>query len=220
MENSLLVLTAPRAIIFDWDDTLVDTWPFLWRLYQETFALFGYTLTKLMNEKVCREKAVRGGQQTFIDVMGEDRGLRAREYFLTTYGTTFIHEINPLPGAETTLKSLKMKGIPMGVVSNKSSAFLKHEITTLGWDHYFKAVVGPDVVGPKPSAAPLLHALSEMRLDASSNIWFIGDSPVDHETARNAGCYSIGFGMVEHEPDVSVADWQSFKVLCSQFHWH
>ncbi|MBX9976791.1 MAG: HAD family hydrolase [Alphaproteobacteria bacterium] len=208
------IIPTPQAVLFDWDDTLIETWPYLWKLYQDTFARFGYVLTDLMNEATCREKAVRNGRQTFVDAMGEEVGLKARDYFLTTYGNTFIHTMEPLPGAKTILNHLKSQHIPMAIVSNKESTFLKHEITKLKWDHYFNSVVGRDVVGPKPNPAGVLHALNAMNLSPSHNIWFIGDSIVDHETARNAGCYSLAFG--EKAPlsspliDVSVANWNQF----------
>jgi phosphoglycolate phosphatase len=205
---------APHAILFDWDDTLIETWPYLWQLYQDTFAKFGYVLTDLMDEATCREKAVRNGRQTFMDAMGEDVGLKARDYFLATYADTFIHTMEALPDAEGVLHHLETQHMPMAIVSNKESTFLKREITQLGWDHYFSVIVGRDVVGPKPSPAGALHALHAMHLTPSPNIWFIGDSIVDHETARNAGCYSVAFG--ETSPlsspliDAGVAHWNQF----------
>ena len=34
-------LRPPRAILFDWDNTLVDTWPTIVECYRDTFAALG-----------------------------------------------------------------------------------------------------------------------------------------------------------------------------------
>ena len=36
-------LKPPRAILFDWDNTLVDTWPTIVECYHDTFTALGQT---------------------------------------------------------------------------------------------------------------------------------------------------------------------------------
>ena len=127
-------LPKPKAILFDFDDTLIDTWPFLWRLYQDTFAQFNIVLTDLLTETACRDKAVRDGRKTFEDVLGTTLGPKACEIFLTTYAKTFPNHITPLPGASHALQSLSQQNIPLGIVSNKHSTFLNQELKILGWE--------------------------------------------------------------------------------------
>ena len=53
-------------------------------------------------------------------------------------------------------------GWPQGVVSNKAGAFLRREVTYLGWNRFFGPVVGAgDAVADKPAPAPLLLALQQ-----------------------------------------------------------
>src|SRR3546814_18339358 len=58
-----------------------------------------------------------------------------------------------------------------------------------GWDGYFGGVIGAnDAVEDKPSAAPVHLVLDGTGHAAGRDIWFVGDSATDMQTARNAGC--------------------------------
>ena len=55
-------------------------------------------------------------------------------------------------------------GWPQGVVSNKAGAFLRAEVTHLGWGRYFGSVVGAgDAEADKPDPAPIHLALAAAR---------------------------------------------------------
>ena len=102
------------------------------------------------------------------------------------------------------LEIITQKGIPMGVVSNKSSRFLHKEVHHLGWHHYFGVLVGAgDASRDKPAADPVLLALSGLNIPVGQNVWMIGDAPVDWDSALAAGCQPIAIGN-RFEPTSSV----------------
>lgn len=229
-----IVIPPPFVILFDWDDTLIHTWPFLWKLYKRTFHHFGKNIEDFLDESTCKDYAVRNGRRTFIEAFGEDIGQQARDFFLKTYQEESLPSLTPITGAQDVLDTLKQQRIPMGIVSNKESRFLKREITHMGWDHYFQSIVGRDVAGAKPTPAPIYHALDEMQLhhlfkeDAGdyASLWFIGDTNVDKETAKAVGCTFIGFGdfftpsndSMPVQNEKSVVNWNQFHSLLSEIH--
>jgi phosphoglycolate phosphatase len=100
-----------------------------------------------------------------------------------------------LPEAQALLEALSKMGIPTGVVSNKNSRFLRREVTHLGWDNFFGALVGAgDALRDKPAPDPLLLALEMLEVPVSSNVWMVGDAPVDWDCADAAGCQAIAIG--------------------------
>ena len=220
----------PSAILFDWDDTLIQTWPFLWQLYKRTFHHVGKDIVDFFDEAACKDYAVRHGRKTFDQIFGNETGQKARTFFVKTYEEEFLGYLVPLDGAKEVLRLLKHHHIPMAIVSNKESFFLKPEVMHLGFDSYFQSIVGRDIAGAKPSPDPAYHALRELSLDTSSlnieRVWFVGDTKVDAETAHAVGCTFIGFGdFFEHTQDApfshpikSVANWSQFHSLLSGIH--
>lgn len=222
-----MLVKMPSVVLFDWDDTVIQTWPFLWQLYQRTFQQFGKNITDFFDEATCKEYAVRHGRKTFTDVFGEQMGQKACAFFLKIYKEESLNSLVPLDDAKDTLAFLQSQNIPMAVVSNKESIFLKKEMTHLGFYPYFQSIVGRDRVGPKPSPEPVYCALKEMELhekiEDKKTIWFIGDTQVDEETAHAVGCTFIGFGDFFQKNDEkttikigkSVANWSQFHSLLS-----
>ena len=95
-------------------------------------------------------------------------------------------------GSEKILKKIKKFNIPIGVISNKDGVLLRKEISKLGWNKYFKVVIGAnEAKKDKPSKYPLLLALKEISLKANKNIWYIGDNEIDVEFAKKNKCSSI-----------------------------
>jgi len=69
----------------------------------------------------------------------------------------------------------------------------------------FGAVVGAgDAPLDKPDAAPVRLALEQSGIEPGETVWFVGDTGLDMECARNSGCVPVllGSGMSEQEFDV------------------
>src|SRR5208337_4258189 len=97
-------------------------------------------------------------------------------------------------------------GWPQGVVSNKAGAFLRREVTHLGWDGFFGSVVGAgDAGADKPHPAPLLLALRRLARAASGTVWYMGDTALDMQAARAAGVTAVLIGDARHDGGVERA---------------
>jgi phosphoglycolate phosphatase len=112
------------------------------------------------------------------------------------------------------LRALAGRGIYLGVVSNKTGELLRREVARLNWSHYFGSIVGAgDAPADKPACEPVHLALEPSGVAAGEEVWFVGDTAVDVECARNSGCIAVLLGVdaateefVDFPPALSFAD--------------
>lgn len=181
-------LTPPRAVIFDWDNTLVDTWPCIIRAINETLAVMGKAT---WSDAECRARIGRSMRDTFPEMFG-DRWEEAKTVFHDAFAAIHIDMLETLPGAEELLRYLSGQGVYLGVVSNKTGKFLRQEAAHLGWDGYFGRLVGAgDATRDKPARDPVDMVLTDSNITPGADVWFVGDNLVDMQCAAVSGCHGV-----------------------------
>jgi phosphoglycolate phosphatase len=184
--------TRPTAILFDWDNTLVDSWAVIHAALNECFA----AMDRPLWTREETEARVRGSlRDTFPDMFGA-RWQDAEKVFYDAFGRMHLEALTPLPGAAELLRELSDAGVYLGVVSNKRGHFLRLEAERLGWRTHFKRLAGAgDCARDKPHRDHVDHALglgSESPGPlAGHDVWFVGDADVDMLCAKNAGCHAV-----------------------------
>jgi phosphoglycolate phosphatase len=188
----MIGLPKPEAVIFDWDDTLVDTWPVVRSAINATLTAMGHAP---WSEAEARQNIGPPARVLFSRLFGEERWKAADEIYIAAYKDSIAGKLRAHEGAEAVLKHLAQRGMPMAVVSTKRGPLLRQEAAHLGFDHYFSALVGAgDAEKDKPDAAAVRHALQSMNFSPGPRVWFIGDSPTDMLCAAQAGCTSVLIG--------------------------
>ncbi len=181
-------LARPRAVIFDWDNTLVDSWVCIQESYNMTFRHFGMPEWSM---KETMERVAASMRDSFPAMFG-DRWHEAKDVFTASFAAIHMDHLRPLPGASDLLDVLAEAGIILAVVSNKRGPFLRKEAEAMGWTGKFAALVGADdAPADKPDSAPVHLALKSTGFSAGADVWFVGDSPVDTQCAVNSGCIPI-----------------------------
>jgi phosphoglycolate phosphatase len=122
----------------------------------------------------------------------------ALERFLALYDTRLMVHTTPYDGMVDALTWIGER-MPMSVLTNKPARPTSLMLDGLGLRRHFRDVVGGDTAfGRKPDPAGLLHLASAAGVRPGHTL-MVGDSPVDLETARNAGTqvclvrYGFGF---------------------------
>jgi len=183
-----MALPPPKAIIFDWDNTLVDTFPTIHAALNIVQAAMGV-------EKWTLEEAhikVRQSVRDVFPVMFGDRWEEAREIFYRAFEEVHLRELRTLPGAVDLFDHLQDADIALAVVSNKTARYLRREADHLGWTRYFHRVIGAtDAPRDKPAPDPVHLCLEGTGISAGTDVWFVGDTDIDLECAHHAGCHPI-----------------------------
>lgn len=180
--------TRPQAIIFDWDNTLVDSWLIIRDALNATFAEYDVPPWSLDDTKARVAKSLR---DSFPELFG-DAWEEAGKSFYGHFAAIHLDRLSPLDGAAEMLEELSQLGIYLGVVSNKTGNLLRAEAQQLGWDKYFGRIVGAtDAVRDKPATDPVVMALRGSGIKLGPDVWFAGDARIDMECALNAGCTPV-----------------------------
>ena len=178
----------PHAILFDWDNTLVDTWPAIHEATNATLAAFGLEPWTFAET----QRRVRKSMRDSFPALFGDRWQEAGDEFYRHFLAVHLDRLSPRPGARRMLRELCGAGIYLGVVSNKKGDVLRREAAHLGWEGFFGRLVGAfDADRDKPAAAPVDLALTGSGLDRGSRVWFAGDTDIDLECGANAGCVPV-----------------------------
>jgi len=178
----------PKAVIFDWDNTLVDTWPVIQDALNHTFSAYGLETWSLDE---CRARVRESLRNSFPRYFGE-KWEEAGEVFYARYGAIHAEKLTTAEGAGSMLETLHGMGLPLGVVSNKKGDFLRAEADKLDWARYFRLIVGAlDAPRDKPDPAPVTMVLDAIGQAAGQDVWFVGDADIDLECAHNSGCVPV-----------------------------
>ena len=200
----------PRALLFDWDNTLVDSWATIHEALVVTFTAMGVTPWTLEETKQRVAKSLR---DSFPALFGARWG-EAQKLYLDAFTAIHLERLKAVEGAGEMLASLAGEEFYLGVVSNKTGAVLRREAEHLAWTPHFKRLVGAgDASLDKPHAAPVLLALEGSGIGCAET-WYVGDTALDMECAANAGCRAVLLGTHAVEeaalgrfpPDLRIAD--------------
>lgn len=189
-------LQKPQAVIFDWDNTLVDSWPLIHHAIDETMEAMG---RRKWGEKKVRDTVHKSMRESFPSIFGK-RWQEAGKIYKDSYDK-FCNSVKLLPAAYDLIKTLSNNNILLFVVSNKFGSNLRKEVEQIGLSKYFFSVIGAqDANSDKPSRDPVDLALMGSDLDPKKDlIYFVGDTLADIECAYNSGCKPIIFSNQENE---------------------
>lgn len=188
--------TAPRALLFDLDETLVDRRGGLVRYAELMWATRAVTMETyedfvahvLMLDNNGRTPRHEFFSALSVQCLPEFDALQLRDHFFST------EPARPclFDNAATVLATLKRQGYRVGIVSNGQSSIQRMTIERNGLDHAADAVViSEEFGGRKPEPAIFSHALALLGVTPDSAI-FVGDSPdADVQGALNAGLRAI-----------------------------
>jgi len=173
-----------RAVLFDLDGTLVDSYAAL--ADAVNYARRKHGLEDLTADAI-REFVGDGLERLLQRAFDGDVPATATDAFESRYDEICCTQSRVLADVEATLSALAHIGVAMAVCTNKPTAFSRKILDFLHLAPFFRAIVGPDLAGArKPEAQHVLHTLEATEC-APSEALFVGDMPIDVEAAHNCG---------------------------------
>ncbi len=178
------------TILFDLDGTVIDSteaivesflyacecYGFTHPTYEQITKLIGYPLDVMFREVGVKEDKV----WDFVTAYKEHYRVISKE-------KTFL-----LPKAkEAVIEASSFARL--GVVTTKTARYSKELLEHFGIMCYFETLIGrEDVTYPKPHAEPIETALENMKIEKKEEVYIIGDTVLDLESAQNAHIKAVG----------------------------
>ena len=189
------MIAHPKAVLFDLDDTLVESYGA--RLIALREALSNAGITSPSAEQVLQAHDGKPSRP-IVNKIGTDHGVKSdlfAEYLQSVYRTP-PGVISLYPGIKSALEGLYARGTKLGVITSKmrstqiAGAYVgaSRDLAELGISSLFKVVVGfEDTTNHKPHPEPVQLALRKLSVPPKDSI-LVGDAPADIEAGRAAGC--------------------------------
>ncbi|HVS26406.1 MAG TPA: phosphoglycolate phosphatase [Burkholderiales bacterium] len=183
-----------KAVLFDLDGTLLDTAPDLVDATNRTLSELGMAAVDAEIIRsyigggiaVLLQRALAATLKREPDMEIYQRGL---PLFEKHYARVMLNQSRPFPGAVEGLQKMRAQGLHLACVTNKSERFTLPLLEATDLRDFFELVVsGDSVPKKKPDPLPLTHACAHFGAKPHEAL-LIGDSPLDTQAARAAGCH-------------------------------
>ena len=119
-----MTIPRPEAVIWDWDGTLVDSWPAIHAALNATFEAFG---KKTWTFEETLQRVRKSMRDTFPAMFGEEWE-KAAAMFTSHIAEHHLKGLRVLDGAAELVAAVAEAGYLTGVVSNKQGPILRAEI--------------------------------------------------------------------------------------------
>ncbi|WP_294768944.1 phosphoglycolate phosphatase [uncultured Rhodoferax sp.] len=200
-----------QAVLFDLDGTLIDSAPDLGAAADKMRVDRGLPSLPAELYRPMAGAGARGMLQIAFGMSPQDTEFAAmREEFFVNYERCMTERTYAFEGVQALLQTLEQRGLPWGVVTNKSERFTLPLTRSMPLFAGAGAVVSGDTTPhAKPHPAPLLEAARRMGIDPQSCI-YVGDDARDIEAGRAAGMRTVaavyGYLGTQHDTTAWNAD--------------
>ncbi|MGH2349841.1 MAG: HAD family hydrolase [bacterium] len=174
-----------RAVLFDFDGTLVDSFHSHYRVYTRVFSDL-----RLQFDEDAYARHYSPNWYRFYERLGlpKDRWDDADRAWLRYYAEEAPEKC---AGADAALAAVRSAGRELGLVTSGDRMRVDTDLRRLGWTGVFTVTVcGGEVPQRKPHPEALLHALDRLMIPPAQAA-YVGDTVEDVEMGRAAGALTI-----------------------------
>ena len=176
---------SARAVLFDWDGTLLNSYAADVRAY---LSMFRALEIKWTEREVNLHYSPNWYRVYRAALIPRSKWIEANRLWTQAYK---LERPQLLPGARRVLRTLAAE-FELGIVTSGNRARVRRQLREFGLADYFSACVcNEDAAKKKPNPAPLQLALKRLGL-APEQCVYVGDTAEDIEMARRAGVRAIG----------------------------
>ncbi|MBN2517711.1 MAG: HAD family phosphatase [Candidatus Altiarchaeota archaeon] len=182
-----------KAAIFDWDGTLVDSFPVAYKVFKQVLG-DDFTETDLKNSFGVGAGGVVRGYFERKGIPYSEKKIKELAKEKTRVQVTLASETKVLPGVIETLDFLKKEKYRIAICSSNYKSVIDSVLKENGLSGYFEVIITGDNTWAKklkPHPDIFLHTAEDLKLPPRECVVF-EDSPMGIEAAKNAGMEVIG----------------------------
>jgi HAD superfamily hydrolase (TIGR01509 family) len=188
-----------KAVLFDLDGVLVDSFEAWFRVFNDTLVHFGHTP---ITRKTFGKSWGTSTQEDTRLFMPERTVDEVRAYLEEVYDRYAEKYITVNPDAKLILGSIAGKKVKLACVTNSHGQMTRRILDAKGLSGYFDTVVtADDVTHPKPAPDMLFLACRRLGVRPGETA-YIGDTGYDIDAGKAAGCITVLYSIQKAKPGV------------------
>jgi phosphoglycolate phosphatase len=183
-----------KAIIFDLDGTLINSIPDIADSMNEVLSQFGYPQYNYNQYKYFVGNGIRRLVERCVppEYSTSENIDNIFRTMIDVYSNNCMNKTTVYDGITELLDGLQSKRIKMAILSNKTDSITQKIYDKLFRDSNFTTVLGATASFPKkPNPRSALFVAESMSV-APDDVFYLGDTSIDMETACAAGFFPAG----------------------------
>ncbi|MVM35193.1 HAD-IA family hydrolase [Spirosoma sp. HMF4905] len=190
MENKI------KMVVFDMAGTTVDENNVVYKTVQKAINQFGFdvTLDQVLEQGAGKEKlqAIKSVLSTYVDNTDAELAETIYQVFIGELAEAYSTlEILPQPNAVEVFSALMERNILTVLNTGYNRETAETILTKLGWEEgreFDALVTATDVAKNRPNPDMIVYAMDDFSIENGESVIKVGDSIIDIEEGRNAGC--------------------------------
>jgi phosphonatase-like hydrolase len=183
-------------VVFDMAGTTVNEDNVVYKTLRKAIneAGFDFSLDQVLAQGAGKEKlqAIKSVLEVYGHVVDDALAQDIYGQFIKQLDTAYdTMEILPQENAVEVLEALKSRHILVVLNTGYNAATASSLLAKMGWvkgDHFDVLVTASDVTRNRPAPDMILVAMEQFGITDPSEVIKVGDSTIDVEEGRNAGC--------------------------------
>lgn len=180
---------TPRAILFDLDGVLIDSYLVWFHLLNHTARELGYPPISAERYEECWGQSTRADRDSFFP----NHEVSEVEAFYDAHHDEHLGHLKVPEEVPRVFECLDERGLGSAVCTNTQASIAAEVVKRSGATPSF-IVGGDDVPKGKPAPDMLLRACELLEV-SPTEAWMVGDSRYDKEAAAAAGVHFVGMGI-------------------------
>lgn len=204
-------LRRTKAVLFDFDGTLVNSAPGIVKTMEQTFLQMGVSIPTEAAMRATIGLPLRTALQQ-LGHLSEMDADRAADIYRELFPTFEVNYVTVFPLVLETLGRLRELGIRMAIVTSRDTTSLDLIMNRRGMATFFETrVTGAGGLAPKPAPDMVQALLNRMELTADEAL-VVGDTTFDIEMGNSAGCRTVAVTYGNHSRDMLQEARPSFMI--------